>query len=541
MVSLWVPVLSQGPECVFVHFDKPLYGAGETIWFKVYQFGQEHEARSRVLHVDLVTHQNNLVARQKLLIHERSSFGSITLPMDAPEGYYRFRAYTHYNLNFNPPMIYQARIPIYSPGNDDIPSESYPARPPTAASGSMGITVTTDKKTYQPRDSIVVSFEVNSTSNLLSAPSISVSVIPSDLVSYNFESFREITCPEMLPDTEPLILPERALYMKGKLVDPESGEPVSSRLLSVYVDRTSQLIRASSLNGTIKVAVPDYRGLGVFQVLNLDPYNPLVPEFIPENLSAVDDPYYNPSPPPRSARVLRYLDQLQKRRKVVELFNLYNRPEVEKDTTDPKVPDAIYRSADFKQIYTFEQFINEAIQNVRVREVDGTKTVRLFNREQGRLFEDHPWYIVDGFLTYNEEEVLQIAYQDIVEVRLFYKTSTLDKNFQGFMLRSGIMEITTRDVKYVRELKDGPNVVEIQGFTTPTFFMDHINLSRDKNVPDFRGTLYWSPVINRNTMEKRQITIPLSDDTGNFTVVMMGTDHQRQPIVGYETIEVKMK
>ena len=31
--SIWA--LGQQPECIYVHFDKPFYISGETIWFKV--------------------------------------------------------------------------------------------------------------------------------------------------------------------------------------------------------------------------------------------------------------------------------------------------------------------------------------------------------------------------------------------------------------------------------------------------------------------------------------------------------------------------
>jgi hypothetical protein len=204
------------------------------------------------------------------------------------------------------------------------------------------------------------------------------------------------------------------------------------------------------------------------------------------------------------------------------------------------VPDAIYKTTDYKQIYTLEAFINEVINNVRVKTIDGNQTIRLFNREQGDQFVDHPWYILDGFLTYNEHDILQIPYSDILEVRLYSKTSTLEKYFQGFMLRSGVVEIITRDVKYVRELLNSPNVVEIEGFALPQDFNQELHLSDKMNQPDLRGTLYWSPNVLTNANGKGQITIPLSDDTGRFSIVIMGTNNRHQPVTGFHTFEIKM-
>lgn len=490
--------------------------------------------------MDLVDHQNTLVSRQKLLLESGSSYGSIILPLKAPEGYYRFRAYTRYNSNFDPPVIYQAIIPVYSPENQGNTAVNHQDDQKKQPSGRSGITVRPERNVYQPRDSLTVTFEVNSSMVPPGTGNFSISIIPFDLMG-DIILDQKPDCPNLHPQPGTLILPERALTIEGELVDPSTGRLISSRLLSVYADQTSQLIRASSREGVIKVAVPDYWGPGTFQILNLDPYNPAIPQIALNSRDLIEDPYVNRDAPPRWASVSEYLDQLIKRRKTIEMYGLYKVPEIENSDVSTKVPDAIYHTSDFRQMFSFEQFINEAIQNVRVREVDGTKTVRLFNRDQGRLFEDHPWYIVDGFLTFDEDKVLQIPFQDIVEIRLFSKTSTLEDNFQGFMLRSGIMEIITRDVKYVRELKSSPNVVEIEGFAKSGKFEDILYISSDRAIPDLRGTIYWSPMVPVDDQGKGRITIPLSDDTGNFAIILMGTDNQRQPISGYQTFEVEMK
>ena len=533
-----ISLLGQGPECFFVHFDRSFYASGETIWFKAYQTNFVSDARSRVLHVDLVSHQNELISRQKFPIKEGVSIGSINLPMDAPEGFYRFRAYTRFNMNFEPPVIYQADIPIYSLDEETLPVDHQPQddiKPITTS----GITVNTDQEIYMPRDSLELSFKVNGYADKSKEGSFSISIVPSELVP-NVKFDQEPGCVNLSPKPGGLLLPERTLFVEGQLTDPSTGQEISSRLLSVYINQTSQLIRASARDGQLKVAVPDYTGPGVFQILNLDPYSTTVPKLLPA-ANIPEDTYFNPSPPQRTSVVSSYLDKLAKRRKIIELFDLYKMPQVETDEFNIKVPDAVYYTSGVKQIYSFEQFINEAIPNVRVREKDGIKSVRLFNREQGRLFEDHPWYMVDGFLTFNESPVLQIPYQDIVEVRLYSKTSTLEKYFHGFMLRSGIMEIITRDVKYVRELKNSPNVVEIEGFNLPGNFPETLNPSGDELIPDLRGTSYWSPDITTDSLGTGRITIPLPDDTGDFTIVVMGSNNQHQPVAGYHTFKVELK
>ena len=529
---------SQSPECFFVHFDKSFYVSGEILWFKVYKIDSSIQTRSRILYVDLVDHQNQLVSQQKLLLQNGSADGSIFIPMEAKEGYYRFRIFTRYNLNFDPPVIYQATLPVYQLNKYAIPDSSLNISKSTPPTGMTGVSVFTEQKIYKPRDSLKISFEIEEATD---AGSYSLSIVPVELAIPKFDMIHHLECPEVPIKQGSLKLPERSLFVEGSLQNPLTGKRVNSRLLSIYMDKTSQLIRASSQNGRIRVSVPDYWGSGIFQILNHDPYNPTVLELIKSSDSEVEDPYFNPTPPKRTPRVLNYLNQTLKRRKIIELFDLYKSLEIQTNVSEPKIPDAIYRTEDFKQIYSFEQFINEAIPNVRVREIDSTKTVRLFFKEQGRLFEDHPWYLVDGFLTFNEKEVLQIPYQDIEEVRLYFRSSTLAQFFQGFMLRSGVMEVITREVKYVRELKSSPNVVEIEGFAKPQDFDRTLVLPESKTTPDLRGVLFWAPTVTVDESGKGQISVPLSDDTGKFAVIVMGTNKFQQPVTGYCSFEIRQK
>ena len=334
---------------------------------------------------------------------------------------------------------------------------------------------------------------------------------------------------------------ERSLFIEGNLQDPITKSNVSSRLITIYMEQASRLIKAFSREGEIKIPVYDYWGPGIFQILNLDPYNPSVFEFIPKSDKRLVSQYYNTDLPVRTPVVINYLQQFIKRRKVVEVFDLLKTQKIEDPLILTKVPDATYKTEDFKSISSLKEFIDEAIINVKVRTINGIETVRLFNREEGDLFIDHPWYIVDGFLTFNEREVLKIPYQDILELRLYSKTSTVKENFEHFMWRGGVIEIITREVKYARRLRNNPNVAEIEGFSIKQNFNNTISLQESRTTPDLRGAIYWSSNVNTNEQGEGRLTVPLSDDTGKFTVVVMGTVNFRQPISGNYTFEVKTK
>ena len=89
-------------EKAWLHFDKPYYAAGDTIYFKAYLTqGENHRpsAISRVLHVDLVNTSNKVDQSINLQLTDGVAWGDFALPDSLPKGSYRVRAYTRWMLN----------------------------------------------------------------------------------------------------------------------------------------------------------------------------------------------------------------------------------------------------------------------------------------------------------------------------------------------------------------------------------------------------------------------------------------------------------
>src|ERR1700761_8767334 len=69
-------------EKVYMHFDKPYYAVGDTIWFKAYVTVQEHmlSGISRVVYVDLITSRDSIVRSLRLPVINGVATGDIVLP-----------------------------------------------------------------------------------------------------------------------------------------------------------------------------------------------------------------------------------------------------------------------------------------------------------------------------------------------------------------------------------------------------------------------------------------------------------------------------
>ncbi len=89
-------------EKAYLHFDKPYYAAGDTIYFKAYlTAGENHQpsAISSVLHVDLVNTGNKVDQSLNLQVTDGVAWGDFALPDSLPKGNYQVRAYTRWMLN----------------------------------------------------------------------------------------------------------------------------------------------------------------------------------------------------------------------------------------------------------------------------------------------------------------------------------------------------------------------------------------------------------------------------------------------------------
>lgn len=114
-------------EKAYLHFDKPYYAAGDTIYFKAYvTLGERHDLSkaSGILYVDIIDPKNTIANSIKLQLINGLAWGDFNLPDTLQKGNYRVRAYTQYMKN-DPDYFFDQTIPIGSIVNKGI-SESSP-------------------------------------------------------------------------------------------------------------------------------------------------------------------------------------------------------------------------------------------------------------------------------------------------------------------------------------------------------------------------------------------------------------------------------
>jgi len=104
-------------EKAYLHFDKPYYAAGDTMYFKAYLTqGEAHRLShtSGVLYAELINDRNKVSNSIRMLVTDGVAWGDFALPRSLPKGNYRVRAYTQWMRNNGDEYLFTANIPIGS-------------------------------------------------------------------------------------------------------------------------------------------------------------------------------------------------------------------------------------------------------------------------------------------------------------------------------------------------------------------------------------------------------------------------------------------
>jgi hypothetical protein len=89
-------------EKVYLHFDKPYYAIGDTIWFKAYLTIYNHQPSplSKIIYVDILAPHDSLVQSLKLQVKNSTAWGDFALSQYVyKKGNYRVIAYTNFMNN----------------------------------------------------------------------------------------------------------------------------------------------------------------------------------------------------------------------------------------------------------------------------------------------------------------------------------------------------------------------------------------------------------------------------------------------------------
>lgn len=100
-------------EKIYIHYDRPYYNPGETIWFKAYVFaGNLPSLISKTVYAELIDDKGVVLQRKTIPVLGASGASDFLLPDSIPTSIVYVRAYTPWMLNFDSSFLYLKPIHI---------------------------------------------------------------------------------------------------------------------------------------------------------------------------------------------------------------------------------------------------------------------------------------------------------------------------------------------------------------------------------------------------------------------------------------------
>ncbi|QNF33064.1 hypothetical protein HUW51_10080 [Adhaeribacter swui] len=102
-------------EKLFLHLDRPMYLAGETMWFKIYAVDgtfQKPLDLSKIAYIEVLDKEQKPVLQGKVDLLDATGQGSFVLPSSLTSGNYLVRVYTNWMKNFSPEYYFQSPVTI---------------------------------------------------------------------------------------------------------------------------------------------------------------------------------------------------------------------------------------------------------------------------------------------------------------------------------------------------------------------------------------------------------------------------------------------
>ncbi len=565
---------------IYVHFDRPFYLGGETIWFSLYNYRADNHQLifgRRFMQLTLVDKNKQVVKKERIRVVDGKTWGQLTIPDNLTTGNYLFLVTYPFEAADN--FLYRKVIPIYNP-NDELPT-SAPLDVfvdlPDKMMEFKGIstkeeilTITPDKSSYERREPITIS--LNLPDELTGKASIVVrektfsgsqgldirtiamdpgdSSVDSHLSAVERTNFRENKPLNWrLVDSHGLLLYELIQTDSA----PESSIPYvyipEDRMThGIFEVRPKQFVfDATDVSGDEKSLYFSSFTFGTFGaesqgeqrfdwIYRATNYNNIIPKELNRTLEL-------------SPSVAQYI---QKRRLRTEVLSSYGSNLVietkEEDVSGLQYRPAIWKKADdYTEMSSLPEFLREIVLGLRVWDRRNKYDLRL-NFVGGR-YPYAPFYLVNGVPTWDTQRVLEIPMKDIFGVGVIKDLQTETGQARdaraelerfGYFGSNGILSVELRpgvanpfQSEYNNLLKR-QFYLEAQSLQIPEYTLE----TQKSFIPDFRPVLYWNPNVVFAKEGNPKISFFASDDSGEYEVIVEGIGKNGEIIYGKKIISI---
>ncbi len=515
-------------EQVQLTTHKVYYHPSENLWFSgemLYADAAMSDSISKVVYVEWISPQNELISRQKYHVDSLHFKGMFNVPETVPANpnlrNYRLRAYTKWMRNFGDSTIFEQIVPVISP-------KQYIAERPILSSNNAAIKLFTEKKAYQAREKITVQIEGLKAENLIVSVTDTTAVRRVKSLETKAKPFLLMSSFKTLPNFK--YLAETGLILSGKVLD-KSGNPVLANLVFYFGKAQSTLTALTDSDGKFSVLgiqINDTTDI-IYQATDLK--GKLLDKVL---FDTEVFPEINPST----------------LKPIFEIKDLQSTILIEKDIDLPKdaiqldevsvktkrsekqfVSKPIYGNPDFT---VYAKDLGPALIGMNpivalqgrvpglqvVVAVEGVIKVRMRGGQNSIEGNSDPLYLVDGFPVEDERTLLNISMDNIDRIEVL-KTARAMFGSRG---ANGVIAIYTKSAvsksseRNRNGLKASAKQLTMIGFqdTKPFFSPNYATVqAKELAKPDMRTTIFWNPNLSINNF-----SFYAADNSGVYRILV---------------------
>lgn len=514
-------------EQVQLSTNKSYYHANENLWFSgkmLYADVSMSDSISKVVYVEWINPQNELISRQKYRVDSLHFQGMLNLPSNLLLGNYRLRAYTKWMLNFGDSTIFEHIVPVISP--KQYIAERRPLDKNNVTNNSS-IKLITDKKTYQSREKIIVQIEGLKAENLIVSVTDSMVIRRVKSLETKAKSFLSVSSFKILPAFK--YLAETGLTLSGKVLD-KNKKPTLANLVFYFGKAQYTVTAQTDTEGRFSVSgiqlsdttdinyqATDLKGRLLNKILFDTEEFPIIKSSVTALSFEIKD---------LNETVFIEKD-IDLPKDAIHLDEVSIRT---KRTEKQFVSKPIYGNPDFT-VYAKDMgpaligmnpvlALQGKVPGVQITYADGRIKVRIRGGQNSIEGDSAPLYLIDGFPVEDVNSLLSVNFDNIDRIEVL-KTSRAMFGSRG---ANGVIAIYTKSSvskpseRNIAGLKASAKQLTIIGFQeVKPFFSPNYGTAqvKESSKPDMRTTIFWQPKLSKNTF-----SFHAADNAGVYRILV---------------------
>uniref|UniRef100_UPI0040474E1A carboxypeptidase-like regulatory domain-containing protein n=1 Tax=Algoriphagus sp. TaxID=1872435 RepID=UPI0040474E1A len=527
-------------EKVYLHTDKPYYYAGDSLFFKGYfAYGNPYlrDALSKVLHVEVLTEERDLLIEKKFPIRDGIVVGDLVLPDSLTGDRYFLRAYTNWMRNYGPNQYFIQALPVLNPYKRVVPSEG------VNQWINHGVQLKTATQNFGPREEVSLSLLVTDKNGRPAPANLSIGVwdaeqlVPIARDTDLQTSLALSAVPENLGTERFQYGIETRLSITGRVTD-EKGKGLSAEVTAFVNEFQGMVQLNSNSEGYFRMEDMEFYGTLRFGFVAADrkgrPLNVQINDPLKAPVVLPASPYF-PKVTTLATPVLRTNVEATGNEKAIQ---------------EKSIPKAIYGNPDFviegeklTKTGNSSDLVNSLVGNIPGAQVNlvggtGQQSIRLRGGAASALSSMEPVVMVDGIVLVGggmstaADNIRTINPFDIDRVEVVSRMVPM----LGDQGRNGVIAIYLKDnLEEEEAVLNGKGMLRytLEGFPVPNDFVARTYPSTSlTETRDDRQTLYWNPYLVTTESGALSLSFFSNDSGGPVVVEIRGTTVTGEPIQG---------